>query len=151
MIMRLRNVVFGVVASAAVAGAALAQDADAIANRLDVMKVTIAGAVRPAAMMTMGKQDYDAAAAKAAMQTIATAMATFPSLFPPGSENIKDRAGPAIWSDPAGFKAASDKLVADATAAAAAADQGLDAFKVAFAKVGENCQGCHEKFRAPEE
>ncbi len=148
--MRFRIAVFGVVAAASLTGAALAQDADAIANRLNVMKVTVAGAMRPAAMMAQDKQPFDAATAKASMETIATAMATFPDLFPPGSENVSDRAAPEIWSDAAGFKAAAEKFGADAKAAAAAADQGPDAFKAALAVVGGNCQSCHQKYRAEE-
>ena len=149
--MRFRSLIIGVAAVAALAGAALAQDDAAIANRIDVMKKTINGAVRPAALMAFGKQDFDPAAAKASMETIATAISTFPTLFPPGSEGIKDKASPAIWSDTAGFKAAAAKLETDAKAAAAAADKGVDAFKQAFATVGADCQACHDKYRAKEE
>jgi cytochrome c556 len=77
-------------------------------------------------------------------------MSTFPALFPPGSENIQDRASPEIWKNPDDFKARAAKLEADAKAAAAAADQGIEAFKTAFNTMGGNCQGCHEKYRAEE-
>ena len=56
-------------------------------------------------------------------------------------------AGPEIWKDKAGFKALNLKMSADAKAAADAAAQGKDAFAKAFAAVGQNCQGCHEKYR----
>jgi cytochrome c556 len=146
-IMRFRGVLTGVLAVIAVATAAVAEEAT-VEKRLDVMKVTVGGAVRPAALMASGKQDYDAAVAKQSMETIAAAIAKFVTLFPPGSDSIKDEAGPAIWSDPEGFKAAGAKLETDAKAAAAAADQGVEAFKAAFNTVGADCQACHEKYRA---
>jgi cytochrome c556 len=115
--------VLGVLVAAGVAGVARAEDAaaiaeeptaEAIANRLDVMKVTVSGAVKPAALMALGKQDFDAAAAKKSMETIATAIATFPSLFPPGSEGVQDRASPDIWKTFDDFKAHAAKLETDA-------------------------------------
>jgi cytochrome c556 len=136
----------GVLAAVALAGTSVAEEVT-IENRIDVMKVTINGAVRPAALMAFGKQDFDAAAAKKSMETIATAIATFPALFPPGSEGIKDKASPEVWKDPEGFKAEAAKLEANAKAAAAAADKGVDAFKQAFAAVGAQCQACHDKYR----
>jgi cytochrome c556 len=148
--MQLRNVILSAVFVTGLTGMALAQDADAIKNRINVMKVTVSGAVRTGFLMTTGKQDFNAAEAKKAMETVATAIATFPSLFPPGSENIQDRASPEIWKNMDDFKARAAKLGADATAAAAAADKGLDAFKAAFNTMGENCGGCHSKYRLEE-
>lgn len=148
--MRLRNAVIAVAGSAVVAGAAWAQDATAIANRINVMKEIVGPNIRTSAMMVQGKQPFDAAAAKASMQAISAALATFPALFPPGSENVQDRAAPTIWSDAAGFKATAEKASADAAAAAAAADQGAEAFAAAFGAVGGSCQSCHEKYRAEE-
>jgi cytochrome c556 len=45
------------------------------------------------------------------------------------------------------FKAAAAKAAEDARAAETAAAGGLEAFKTAFATVGENCQSCHGEFR----
>jgi cytochrome c556 len=149
-IMLFRTLLIGALTLAGLTTAVLAEEIT-VENRINVMKKIIGPAVKPAALMANGKQEYDAAAAKKSMETIAAAIATFPSLFPPGSENVKDEAAPTIWSDPEGFKAAAAKLETDAKAAAAAADQGLDAFKAAFNTVGEDCGGCHQKYRQKED
>jgi len=91
---------------------------------------------------------FDAAAAKGAMQKLSDDATKFVTLFPKGTEAggaVKTGAGPAIWTDAAGFKAAGAKLAADAKAAGAATDAA--AFTAAFKTVQADCGGCHKTYR----
>jgi cytochrome c556 len=120
--------------------------ADAIAERKGLMRANGAAA-RTASEMISGAQPYNAGAAAEAARTIAEDLKKFPTLFPEGSEQGDTSASPAIWEKMEEFMALAAKMVADAEAAEVAAAQGLDAFKTAFAAVGENCQSCHGEFR----
>ncbi len=126
--------------------AAVLAQADPIAERKGLMRANGAAA-RTASQMISGAQPYDAAAAAQAARTIAEDMDQVPNLFPEGSDQGDTSASPAIWEKMDAFKAASAKAATDARAAETAAAQGLDAFKTAFAAVGENCQSCHGEFR----
>ncbi len=128
-----------------VAGVAHSAD-DPIKARQALMKKNGAAA-KVAVDFLKGTTPYDATAAAAAMKDIGDDLTTFITLFPEGSDKGETSASPAIWTDMDGFKAIAAKMVTDANAAAAAAPNGLDAFKTAFAEVGGNCQSCHEKYR----
>jgi cytochrome c556 len=73
-------------------------------------------------------------------------------LFPAGSDSSagKTRAKAEIWSDSAGFKAASDKAAA-ASDNLATAVKGGDAAAVQTAAQGVQgaCGGCHTAYRGP--
>lgn len=99
--------------------------------------------------MLQGKAAFDAAAAKAALEKLSADAAEFPSHFPAGSDQGDSEAMPAIWTDFADFEARSKKLSDDAAAAAAAVDQGEDAFKAAAGAMFGNCRACHEVYRKP--
>ena len=125
--------------------AAVGQD-DPIAARKALMKANNPPA-RAAFGMASGRAPFDAAEAKKAMETIISDMATFVTLFPEGSDVGDTSASPDIWTNMDDFKAHAAKLVSDATAASAAADNGIDAFKEAIGAVGQDCQACHDKYR----
>ena len=78
---------------------------------------------------------------------IVAMMSTLPwQAFGPGTEGGK--AQPAIWSDNAKFKAASEKMqlaVVDLNKAAQSGD--LENIKKAFGATGQTCKGCHDDFR----
>lgn len=132
--------------AAAVATIAYAQT-DVIAERQDLMEANGA-AMGTLVQMVRGQAPFDAAAAKAALEKIATDMETFPTLFPVGSESGGGtKAGPAIWSDPTGFQAASDQLKSDATAAAGAVTT-LEDLQTAVGVLGADCGSCHQKYRS---
>ncbi len=81
------------------------------------------------------------------MNSIATDMATFPTLFPPGSDQApKTEASPDIFTHMDDFKALAAKLAADAKTAADSAAIGLDAFTTAYNTVGQDCTACHNKY-----
>jgi len=71
-----------------------------------------------------------------------------PGMFPEGSNQGETSALPAIWSDWAGFQAASDAYLAAATKLATAAQAGdKDAFSAALGEVAARCSGCHAKYK----
>ena len=131
--------------SVVLVGSAFGQD-DPIAARKQLMKANNE-ASKTAFQMVKGTTPFDATAAAAAMNKIADNMETFPTLFPEGSDQGDTSASPDIWTNMDDFKALAAKLNTDAKAAAAAAAEGLDAFKVAFGAVGGDCGACHKKYR----
>jgi cytochrome c556 len=121
-------------------------------------------AQRRALMKEMGKQaviinDFlekgtgDAAAVKAAADTIHADSKKIPDLFPQGT-SLDDNTGetgakPEIWAHFDNFKLAAAKLgdLSAATSAAAASGDKA-AIGEAFANMGKNgCGGCHQDFR----
>ncbi len=99
--------------------------------------------------MNRGQAPYDAAAATAAFQKISASAKTFAPLFGP-NPTPEGRALPSIWENKADFDARLTKLASDADAGAAAAPKGEAEFKTAFATLGANCSGCHDKYRGKE-
>ncbi|MDP1963859.1 MAG: cytochrome c, partial [Reyranella sp.] len=70
-------------------------------------------------------------------------------LFPAGSDKGETKALPAIWTDMAGFQAASKASDAAYDKLAVAAGSGDQAaLAAAFADTGKTCGACHDKFRA---
>jgi cytochrome c556 len=116
-----------------------------IEDRQALMK-QMAGAAKASAAIVKAPA-FNAAAAKAQMQTLADDAGKIGGLFPAGSEkgDVKTTAGPAIWTDPAGFKAAAAKLETDAKAGQSAADTA--GFATAFKTVQADCGGCHKAYR----
>lgn len=77
-----------------------------------------------------------------------TLEAAFVKMFPAGSDKGETKALPTVWSDWAGFQAASkasdmayDKL------AVAAGSGDMAALTAAFGDTGKTCGACHDKFR----
>ena len=73
----------------------------------------------------------------------------FDKMFPAGSDKGETKALPTVWSDSAGFQAASKAADAAYDKLATAAGSGdIAAVATAFADTGKACGACHEKFRA---
>jgi cytochrome c556 len=72
----------------------------------------------------------------------------FVKMFPAGSD--KDtKALPVVWTDSAGFQAASKNAEAAFDKLATAAGSGnQEALAAAFADAGKACGACHDKYRA---
>jgi cytochrome c556 len=144
-----RSLSLAVLAVALMAGTAFAQE-DIIKLRQRLMDVN-GQAAGVAVGMIRGNIPFDAVVAAAAAKSIAADNDVLPDLFPTGSDKddgeAKTKAAPEIWTDNAGFRAISAKMVKDANAAATAAANGKDAFATAFNAVGQNCGGCHQKYR----
>ncbi|MBX3608267.1 MAG: cytochrome c [Hydrogenophaga sp.] len=68
--------------------------------------------------------------------------------FGPGTDKGETRALPEVWSEPAKFKAAAEKMQGEVAKLNAAAKTGnLDAIKTAFGAAGASCKACHDDFR----
>jgi cytochrome c556 len=118
-----------------------------IEDRQAIMK-GFAGPMKDATALSRGTTPYTPAAAKAAMDQLSAQGEKFVTLFPKGTEAggaVKTGAGPAIWTDAAGFKAAGMKFSADAKAAGGSADQA--AFAAALKNVQADCGACHKTYR----
>jgi cytochrome c556 len=136
-------------ALSALAFATSAVQADAIADRKALMKERgqIVGGL---SKMAKGETPFDAEAVKTQLAALNANAAKFDIavLFPAGSETGGETtAAPAIWSDPAGFQAAADKLNAAVKAAVDAPPADVAALGAALGPIGQACGGCHETFR----
>ena len=123
--------------------------ADPIDDRKTIMKER-GGILRVIGPVAQGQQPFDAATVIDALERLAAnaeAATEVDALWPAGSEAGDTKSAPNIWTDRAGFQAASDKFAADAAAAAEAAPQDLDAFRAVFGPVAANCGTCHEAYR----
>ncbi len=99
--------------------------------------------------MVNDKAPYDAEAAKASARIVAQ-MSTVPwEGFMAGSEKAGNtKAQPAVWSDAEKFKAASQRLIAQAPKLVTAADTGdKGQLKTAFEETFATCRDCHQSFR----
>lgn len=73
----------------------------------------------------------------------------FVNMFPAGSDTGDTKALPTVWSDRAGFVAASKAAdVAYDQLASAAGSGDLAALTAAFAATGKSCGNCHNTYRA---
>jgi len=94
--------------------------------------------------------DYALISAKA--KDINTRARAIGGLFPAGTSNadgFKTGALPAIWSKPAAFKAAAQKLADEsAKLGTLAAKKNKQAVAAQAMAMGGACKGCHDQFRA---
>lgn len=138
----------GALLSAVPASAQFAKPEDAIKYRQSALFVMGQHFGRLGAMAN-GRIPFDATAA-AENADVVVALAQLPwAGFGPGTDKAAPtKAEPAIWSEPAKFKAASDKLQAEVVKLAAAAKTGnLDNLKAAFGPTAASCKACHDDFR----
>ncbi len=124
---------------------ALAQ-ADVIKQRQDNRKQT-AAAMRAIKAIIDAKGPTSGAVEQAAK--LKQLEAAFEKLFPAGSDKGDTKALPTVWSDSAGFLAASKAAdVAYDKLAVAAGSGDMAALTAAFQATGKACGACHDKFRA---
>lgn len=134
-------------AGAMVGGATIAMaQGDVIAQRKENRKQ--AGAAMRAVKAIVDAKGPTAGAVEQAAK-LKTLELAFVKMFPAGSDKGDTKALPVIWTDWAGFQAASkasdmayDKL------AVAAGSGNAEQLAAAFAEVGKTCGACHDKFRA---
>jgi cytochrome c556 len=124
----------------------LAQPADPIKAREKLMEQNGKDAKAGGAMLK-GEVPFDAAKAAAIFKDMNDVANNFGKYFPPGSDQGKTTASPAIWAKPADWQAALAKFQKDTAAAMAAKPQTLEAFGQQFGAVTSNCKSCHEAFR----
>ena len=100
--------------------------------------------------MANGKAPFDAKQA-ADSAAIVEYMSKLPwAGFVEGSDKAGNtKALPEVWSQPAKFKEASEKLMAETAKLSTAAKAGnLDSLKAAFGPTGGACKNCHDSFKA---
>jgi cytochrome c556 len=128
------------------AQAQFAKPEDAIKYRQSSFSLIGAHFGRIGAMVN-GRIPYDAAAATANANLLATLSRLPGAAFPAGSESGGNtRAKPEIWRDNAKFTAAFEKMVAEVGKLPAAAGN-PDQLKTAFGAAAATCKGCHDDFR----
>jgi cytochrome c556 len=95
-----------------------------------------------------GTAPFDAAAA-AANADIVASMSKLPYAgFGEGTGSGDTRAKPEIWTDRAKFDAAANKMQEEVAKLNVAAKSGnLDQIKVAFGAAGQTCKACHDNYR----
>ncbi|MDX3906750.1 MAG: cytochrome c [Pigmentiphaga sp.] len=129
----------------ATAAAQFDKPEDAVKYRQSVLTVMSNhfGRIAP---VVRGQQPYDAAQVRADV-AIVSMMSKLPwSAFAPGTESKGAR--PAVWSDNAKFKQASERLEGDVAKLVAAAETGdLAQVRAAYGAVGASCKACHDNFR----
>jgi cytochrome c556 len=97
-----------------------------------------------------GEKAFDAAAHKAAFDSMGAACVNWAKFFAPETakgESVETWAKPEIWSNAAAFTEVSGKAYAAGEALKAVTDEA--GFKAAFPAFGAGCQGCHEIARRP--
>jgi len=99
--------------------------------------------------MAQGKIPYDASVA-ARNAGYLEVLAKMPwDGFEPSTKDLKTRALPDVYSEPAKFKAAVDSLQAEVSKLVAATKSGNEAsVKTAIMDVNKSCGSCHDTFRA---
>ena len=141
------GVAIGMLAAGMLAGGATVAvaQADIVKQRQDNRKAT-AAQMRAIKGVIDSKGDMKAVVASAAK--LKELEVAFVKMFPPGSD--KDtKALPTVWSDMAGFQAASKNAEAAFDKIAVAAGSGdLAAVTAAFTQAGRTCGACHDKYRA---
>ncbi|CAN5249380.1 cytochrome c [soil metagenome] len=133
---------------AAPASAQFAKPEDAVKYRQSALSVMGTHFSRLGAMVN-GKVPFDAKVAGENAELVAMlAQLPWAGFGPSTDKDSHSKAMSEVWTEPAKFKTASDKLVAQSTKLAAAAKTGnLDALKTAFGATAETCKSCHDAFR----
>jgi cytochrome c556 len=142
-----KTLMVAVVGALVAGGATLAlAQADVIKERQENRK-QVAAAMRSVKGVIDSKGDVKTVVEAAAkMKTLETA---FEKMFPVGSDKGDTKALPTVWTDTAGFQAASKNAEGAFDKLAVAAGSGdLAAVGAAYTDTGKACGACHEKFRA---
>ena len=140
-------VIGALAAGAMVSGATIAwAQADVIKDRQENRK-QVAAAMRAIKGIIDAKGPTAGAVEQAAkMKQLEVA---FDKLFPAGSDKGETKALPTVWSDWAGFQAASKNAdMAFDKLSVAAGSGDMAALTAAFGDTGKACGACHDKFRA---
>jgi cytochrome c556 len=139
-------IVGALAAGAMVGGATIAlAQADVVKERQENRKQ--AGAAMRAIKAVIDAKGATSGAVEQAAKLKTLEMA-FVKMFPPGSDK-DSKALPVVWTDWAGFQAASKNADAAFDKIAVAAGSGdMAALTAAFADAGKACGACHDKFRA---
>ncbi len=142
----------GVVSAQAPAGAAAPQPTPAekaIEYRQAVYKV-VAGNFQPLAQIAQGKSDFKSAQVAVTAERLASIAHFIGDAYPEVSREGRTRAKPEIWSNRLEFEQRVrdfQQHAIELSSISARTSVVTDEFKEAVAAVGNDCKGCHEKFR----
>ena len=102
----------------------------------------------PLGRMAQGREPYNAAIA-ARNAGFLDVLSKMPwDGFDPSTKDVKSRALPAVFSEPAKFKQAADRYQGEVAKLVAATKGGDEAaVKSAIGAVGKACAGCHDDFQ----
>ena len=130
-------------------GAVLAQAKPDILVKQRQSAMTLQGKYfGPMAGMAQGKVPYNAETVKRNAEFLDTLSKMAWDGFTPGTQEIKSRALPVIYSDAAKFKEAQDRFQADTAKLVSVVNGGDEAaIKAQIGAVGKNCGSCHDAFR----
>lgn len=130
-------------------GAVLAQAKPDILVKQRQSAMTLQGKYfGPMAGMAQGKVPYNADTVKRNAEFLDTLGKMAWDGFTPGTQEIKSRALPVIYSDAAKFKEAQDRFQADTAKLVAVVKSGDEAaIKAQIGAVGKHCGSCHDAFR----
>jgi cytochrome c556 len=102
----------------------------------------------PLAGMAQGKLPYDANIAQRNAGYLDVLDKMPWDGFDPSTKNVKSAALPAIWSEPAKFKEAQERLQSEISRLVSVSKGGDEgAVKAQIGAVGKACGNCHENFR----
>jgi len=143
----MKKIILAGLAATLFAGTALAGAHGSMSDKRVAAMKEMGGAMKAISEVAKGNA-APSADTVAAAKKVHTLAVNSPTLFPEGS--MEYRAKASIWSDWAGFKAASDHLVA-ASADLVKAAESMDAGKIgaALGATGKTCGGCHDDYRGP--
>jgi cytochrome c556 len=101
------------------------------------------------AFMAQGITPFDPKVAQENAELVGNlAPLPFTAFIPGSDKGVLNRSKSEIWKDPAKFKAASDRMLAEASKLSAAAKSGnFDLLKTASGSVAHACKACHDDFR----
>lgn len=120
---------------------AVAQNADAIKQRREVMRAIARAGVEPF-KMTKGEAPFNLAAVQSVLKAIEENAPKFKASFPDNSKTGATEATAKIWESRTDFNAILDKWVADAKAATIAIKDEAS-FKAEYPKMTQTCASCH--------
>ena len=127
--------------------AALAQQADVVAERQKLMKEN-ADHSRAIGAMLKDQAPFDLSKVQSALKTFAHTGKEAHVLFPDHSKDGKSKAMPTVWEKKGEFEALLSKFEQDSQAALVAVKDEAS-FKAEMPKVLQNCGTCHKTFRQP--
>jgi cytochrome c556 len=149
---KLVSVAIALALGVGISGAALSQEKPETFVKQRQAKMTLQWKyLKPLYLMSRDRMPYDAktVARNAAYLAVLDEMAW--DAFDPSTKDLKTHALPAIWSEPAKFKAAQEhfeKAVANLVKVSKGGDEA--AVKSAIGEVNDSCNACHKDFRQKE-
>jgi len=98
--------------------------------------------------MAQGKIPFDAKAAQANADVLATVVNLPYTAFGEGTDLGDTKAKPQIWKEMPKFKELAEKMQTEVGKLQAATKTGnLDQIKIAVGDVGKSCKACHDNYR----